>query len=194
MLRFLLSFIRHPVTTGAVAPSSIRLAREMVDWIDWDKVATCVEFGPGTGAFTPSILGSLRPAARFFTVELNPEFAEQMQRRFPQVTTICGSVVDIERICDQQKMAKIDCIICGLPWAAFARRLQQQLMQAVLARMSDDGYFCTFAYLQGTWLPAGMRFKKLLHASFESVQCSRTVWRNVPPAFVYQCRFPKRAA
>ena len=61
-------------------------------------------------------------------------------------------------------------------------------MKAVLARLSPGGHFATFAYLQGLLLPAGMRFAGLLEDSFGSVQRSRTVWRNLPPAFVYRCR------
>ncbi len=188
MSRFLSSFLRHPIATGAIAPSSGHLAGEMVNWIDWQKVGTCVEFGPGTGAFTPSILSSMHDGTHFFAVELNDVFAATMADKFPNVDTLCRSVADIDAICDERNVVKIDCIICGLPWAAFATELQQTLMRAVLSRMSEGGYFCTFAYLQGTILPAGIRFRRMLHESFASVECSRTVWRNLPPAFVYQCR------
>ncbi len=188
MSRFLSSFIRHPIATGAIAPSSQYLAREMVGWINWDEVATCVEFGPGTGAFTPSILESVNEGTNFFAVELNEEFATTMRKSFPNVDTLCRSIVDIEKICLEREIATIDCIVCGLPWAAFSPELQHALMNAVLARLSDGGYFCTFAYLQGTILPAGLRFTRLLNDSFASVTRSRTVWRNLPPAFVYQCR------
>jgi len=188
--RFLTSFLRHPIATGAIAPSSARLAREMVDWIDWHDVSTCVELGPGTGAFTPSILNAMHAETRFFTVELNPEFAAMMRSSYPQVETVCRSVADIGAICDARDVASIDCIVCGLPWAAFPTQLHQTLMSAVTARLSTKGYFCTFAYLQGTILPAGIRFKRLLDKSFASVHRSRTVWGNLPPAFVYQCRAP----
>jgi phospholipid N-methyltransferase len=160
----------------------------MVSWVDWVRVDVCVEFGPGTGAFTRSILDSLREGARFFAVELNEQFAGLMARKFPDVDTVCRSVADIDAICRERGVDKIDCIICGLPWAGFPAPLQDRLMQAVLSRMSEGGYFATFAYLQGTILPAGKRFKRLLHDSFKSVDRSRTVWRNLPPAFVYRCR------
>ncbi|MHB8974584.1 MAG: class I SAM-dependent methyltransferase [Pirellulaceae bacterium] len=191
MTRFLSTFLRHPITTGAIAPSSPALAKEMIGWVDWSNVRVCVEFGPGTGAFTPSILESLQAETRFFAVELNPKFAATMTRTFPQVETICRSVADIENICDERGVAKIDCIICGLPWAGFSASLQHCLMNAVRSRLSDDGYFATFAYLQGTILPAGIRFAKLLQDSFGEVQRSRTVWRNLPPAFAYRCRRPQ---
>ncbi len=188
MAGFFSSFLRHPIATGAIAPSSRYLARAMVSWIDWDQVATCVEFGPGTGAFTPSILASMNPGTDFFAVELNPEFAATMTRKFPNIDVFCRSVAEIDQICDARGVANIDCIICGLPWAAFSTELQQTLMNAILSRLSAGGYFCTFAYLQGTLLPAGIRFRRLLHNAFASVECSPTVWRNLPPAFVYQCR------
>ncbi len=188
MMRFLSSFLRHPVATGAVAPSSYYLAQEMVRWVAWSDVATCVEFGPGTGAFTPTILKVVREGTRFFAVELNESFADTMAKRFPEVETVCRSVEEIADICDEREVSRIDCIICGLPWAGFSAQLQQTLMKAVLSRLSDGGYFATFAYLQGTLLPAGIRFRRLLQESFGEVRCSRTVWRNLPPAFVYQCR------
>lgn len=188
MMRFLSAFLRHPIATGAIAPSSPHLAQEMVSWVDWNKVNVCVEFGPGTGAVTPSILESMQAGTRLFAVELNTKFAETMTRKFPHVETICRSVVDIDKICDERGVAKIDCIICGLPWASFSVNLQRCLMNAVLSRMSDDGYFATFAYLQGTILPAGVRFAELLQESFGEVRRSRIVWRNLPPAFVYRCR------
>lgn len=188
MSRFFSSFLRHPIATGAIAPSSKYLAQEMVSWVRWQDVRTCVEFGPGTGAFTPSILASMQDGTHFFAVELNQRFARLMQEKFPSVDTLCRSVADIDDICTERGVSQIDCIICGLPWAAFSTQLQASLMGAVLSRLSDGGYFCTFAYLQGLLLPAGMRFKQLLNKSFPSVKTSSTVWRNLPPAFVYRCR------
>jgi len=54
--------------------------------------------------------------------------------------------------------------------------------------MGPGGQFVTFAYLQGLLLPPGRRFAALLPNYFNHVSKSRTVWLNLPPAFVYQCR------
>ena len=56
MPNFISTFLRHPIATGAIAPSSRHLAQQMVNWVDWARVQVCVEFGPGTGAFTPSVV------------------------------------------------------------------------------------------------------------------------------------------
>jgi hypothetical protein len=54
--------------------------------------------------------------------------------------------------------------------------------------LGKGGQFVTFAYLQGLILPAAQRFRKLLKQYFSEVSTSRTVWLNVPPAFIYRCR------
>ena len=131
MFRFLQSFIRHPIATGAIAPSSAHLACEMVNWIDWSEVATCVELGPGTGALTGSILRSMNTNTRFFAVELNGQFAATMAEKFPDVETVCRSVADIQEICRERSISGIDSIICGLPWAAFPSQLQRSLIDAI---------------------------------------------------------------
>ena len=180
MLRFARSFIRHPIATGALAPSSTRLAREMVSWIDWSKVTTCSEFGPGTGAFTGSIIESMNGGTRFFAVELNKQFATTMAEKFPDLETVCRSVVDIREICRERGISSIDCIVCGLPWAAFPSQLQHDLIDAILSCLSNGGYFCTFAYVQGKMLPAGIRSGQRM------IQGSRT-----PPSHVVP--FPSRS-
>ncbi len=60
-------------------------------------------------------------------------------------------------------------------------------MDAMFAVLAPGGQFATFAYWQGVALPSGKRFARLLDQRFSSVGRSRTVWKNMPPAFVYRC-------
>ena len=78
-------------------------------------------------------------------------------------------------------------IVCGLPWASFDARRQDALMSATVDALGEGGQFVTFAYLQGLMLPAGRRFAGRLNDWFSRVSRSPVVWRNLPPAFVYQC-------
>ena len=55
----------------------------------------------------------------------------------------------------------------------------------------SDGAFTTFAYRHGMALSAARRFRRALHATFAEVTLTPTVWRNMPPAFVYVCRRPR---
>lgn len=186
--RFVCEFLSHPTRVGAIAPSSRGLARRMVEWIDWETVDAVVEYGPGTGAFTAQILESKRPGTEFFAVELNSQFAATLAARFPDVAILQDSVANIEALCRQQGVSGVDAIVCGLPWAAFSDGDQTACLDAMMTVLRPGGYFATFAYLQGMLLPAGRRFRRKLGSYFGEVRVSPTVWLNVPPAFVYQCR------
>jgi phospholipid N-methyltransferase len=61
-------------------------------------------------------------------------------------------------------------------------------MHPILDNLNDGGYFTTFAYIQGVFIPSARRFRKFLSESFSSVETSRVIWSNLPPAFVYRCR------
>lgn len=185
---FLREFVRHPTTIGAIAPSSRWLARAMIGDAIMSAASVVVEIGSGTGAFTGEILANLRPGARFIAVEYNPAMATVIRERFPTVELHETSAVHLPDILRAAGCGSADCIISGLPWASFEEPLQNALLDAVHASLADGGRFATFAYLQGLLLPAGRRFRGKLNSAFSSVARSETVWRNLPPAFVYRCR------
>ncbi|MEQ1840820.1 MAG: methyltransferase domain-containing protein [Verrucomicrobiales bacterium] len=186
-LQFLRAFIRNSGQVGAIAPSSPELAALMTDWLDWDKLQCVVEYGSGTGVFTEAIAARLNEGTRFFAVERDPQLAEISRRRCPQVDVYEDCVSRVPAICQDLGIARVDAVICGLPWAAFPPELQDQLLAAMFEVLPPGGKFATFAYWQGLLLPAGQRFRKFLKANFSSVEYSPTAWRNLPPAFVYRC-------
>lgn len=185
---FLKTFLRHPGQVGAIAPSSPGLVSAMTDSFDWDRARNVAEYGPGTGVFTEAIVRRLHPEAKFFAVERSPEFAEATRRRCPGVRVYEDSVTNVAELCRREGMEHLDAVVCGLPWAAFPPTLQQQIMDAMFEVLRPGGQFATFAYWQGVVLPAGIRFRRRLGEAFANVERSRTVWRNLPPAFVYRCR------
>ena len=186
-ITFLKEFVKHPTKVGAIAPSSPGLVDAMVDWFDWQAIRNVVEFGPGTGVFTEAILGRLHPEAKFFAIERSPEMAHLARQRCPTAKVIQESATNLHAICDAEGMDRIDAVVCGLPWASFPDSLQAEIMGAMIGRMSQSGQFATFAYWQGVVLPAGRRFSRRLKESFQDVRRSHTVWKNLPPAFVYRC-------
>lgn len=187
-VRFFREFIRNPGAVGAIAPSSIGLARMISDQIDLDTAEYVVEIGPGSGAFTQTILDRLKAGARLIAVENNPSMAATLRQRFPDLPVFECSAVGLSGILGEATMPHADCIVSGLPWAAFDDALQDALLSAIISSLRPGGRFATFAYLQGLLLPAGRRFSRKLVASFSEVKRSPTVWRNLPPAFVYRCR------
>ena len=186
-LTFLKNFIRHPTQVGAIAPSSPALVKAIVQWIDWEHAQNVVEFGPGTGVFTQAVVEQLRGDAKFFAIERSAELVAATRQRCPGVKVVEDSATNVVELCRRESIEKVDAIICGLPWASFSDSLQTEIMDAMLEVLPPGGQFATFAYWQGVVLPAGMRFSRRLRDTFSSVERSHTVWRNLPPAFVYRC-------
>ncbi len=48
----LVQFLRKPLTTGAICPSSHELSRTLTECIHIDEALNIAELGPGTGAIT----------------------------------------------------------------------------------------------------------------------------------------------
>lgn len=185
---FLAQFLRHPAQTGAVLPSSRYLAETMVEWLDLASARAVLEYGPGTGPFTPQILKRLNEGCRFVAIERNADLAEAFMTRLPHARLIQDSVENVRAICTNEGIDSVDCIVCGLPWAAFPDDLQRRLLDAMMTVLKPGGQFVTFAYLHGLRLPAGRKFAARLPQYFSEIGRSRTVWMNVPPALVYRCR------
>lgn len=186
-IAFLREFLRNPGSVGAVAPSSPSLAREMVRQAGVPEASAIVEFGPGTGAFTREIVAQARPSAPFLAIERNPTLARILQQELPTVRVFEDSVENLDAILQGQGLHQVDCILSGLPWAAFDEDLQDRLLKVAWRSLAPDGRFVTFAYLQGLLLPAGQRFARKIRGRFRQVTRSRVVWKNLPPAFVYRC-------
>ncbi len=155
--------------------------------MELEEASTVVELGPGTGAFTGAISAKLKSDALFIAVELNPDFARILRGQFPGVVVINDSAERLTDFLAERARAHADTILCSLPWAGFPADLQERLMKAIVAALKPGGRFASFAYLHASILPAARRFRQRLEANFATVTTSRTVWRNLPPAFVYRC-------
>jgi len=182
---FLRGFLAGPLATGAIAPSSRALAELITDEARLEQARVVVEFGPGTGVVTEQILAKLPAGATFFAMEVNGSFVEATRGRCPGARVIHDSAVNVQGYLHETGVISCDCIVCGLPWAAFPEGLQDDLLGVIEECLSPGGRFLTYAYLQGLLLPAGQRFKKKLHERFPVVRKTPTVWGNLPPAFVY---------
>lgn len=188
MLNFFKQFCKHPTLIGALAPSSDALAKMMIKPIDFAKTKMIVEYGPGTGVFTKHILSAINNKTKFFAIELNDSMQQAFRQNLPDTLLYKDSASNVLKYLQENGESKADAIISGLPWAAFSDELQNSILQATLDALREGGDFCTFAYLQGLVMPAGLRFNKKLKRHFSVVKKSPVVWGNLPPALVYWCK------
>jgi phosphatidylethanolamine/phosphatidyl-N-methylethanolamine N-methyltransferase len=192
--RFVREFIRHPVMTGAIAPSSTALAHAMLKPVNFFQVRVIAELGSGTGSFTRHILDRRLRHTRFIALETNPAFITSLTGRWEPSSFVQRSARELRQVLHEGGLHKAGAIVSGLPWAGFQAGLQKDILEQVSASLEPGGVFVTFAYLHGLVLPGGIRFRRLLNPHFTSVERSKMVWTNLPPAFVYVCRNQAAAA
>jgi phospholipid N-methyltransferase len=188
---FFQAFIREPASVGALSPSSRALAFAMIDGFNLRRADTIVELGAGTGAFTAPILERIGKDTTFFAMELDRIHARGLKRRFPELTVYNDSAEKMLEYLALHQKDKADYIVSGLPWANIPPDSQERIMAEILDSLSDNGIFTTFAYVHARWLPKARQFRHALEQRFASVETSRVIWRNVPPAFVYRCSRPR---
>ncbi|MFI7042222.1 class I SAM-dependent methyltransferase [Microbispora rosea] len=185
-------FLRSPAVTGAVAPSSRRLSEAVCVPVPERGDPVVVELGPGTGPFTAEIQRRVGGRGRHLAVEINSRLAGHLGARYPGVELVVDNAARLPELLAARGVTAADVIVSGLPWAAFPPAHQADLLRAVVASLAPGGAFTTFSYIHARALPAALRFRRRMGEAFEEVVAGRTVWRNLPPAFVYHARRPRR--
>jgi phosphatidylethanolamine/phosphatidyl-N-methylethanolamine N-methyltransferase len=186
--RLMTQFIKAPNLVGTIHPSSRELAETMIEPIDFTTPGTVVEYGPGTGAITSVVAEHLTEKTRYIGVEINKEFCQDLSAKFPKLSFVNKSAVEIASVLELFAIDKVDAILCGIPWASLPASLQDSILDGVEKYLRPGGTFITYAYLQGLLLPGAWSLRRNLKRRFASVETSSIVWNNMPPAFAYICR------
>jgi len=108
-------FLKSPLKTGAVAPSSPALIQALVDQVDFDTANSIVELGPGTGVITEGLVQRLKGNTHFFALELNPAFAEQTRKRCPGTQVEVGCATTLQHRLQTFGIERCDCVVSALP-------------------------------------------------------------------------------
>lgn len=187
---FITRFARYPLRVGAVAPSSVPLARQAVAPVPRSGEPVVVELGPGTGAFTGAIQERLRGRGYHLAIEIDEVFAGVLRARYPKLDVVVGDAANLPDVLARRGIGAADVVVSGLPWAAFSPTRTQSVLSAVATSLVPHGAFTTFAYLHALWTPPARRLRRELERAFQEVVPGRTVWRNLPAALVYHARSP----
>jgi phospholipid N-methyltransferase len=201
--RFFGEFVRNPLATASIAPSSPQLARAMIRGLDFAKVRSIVEYGPGSGAFTTAVCHAVTPAwfgtggapgqrsgaGVYIAIEFSAALADLLREKHPEVHVVHDSAEFVERICSAHAITpgELDCVLSGLGWVSLPKDLITRMLEATHRTLRDGGEFRTFGYHVGLLWPGAWHFRAEIKRLFRQVEVSRVVWANLPPAFVYRC-------
>ncbi|MFF0451380.1 class I SAM-dependent methyltransferase [Streptomyces sp. NPDC004609] len=185
---FAREFLRNPLRTASLIPSSARLVERLVAAVPERGEPVVVELGPGTGPVTEAIQRKLAGRGRHIAVELNERLAMHLVQRFPRVETVTGSAWGLPGILAYRDLHTADVVVSSLPWSAFTGPHGRSLVPKIASVLSESGVYTQFAYAWSHWAPPSRHRLAQLRQAFEEVVASRTVYGNLPPALVYSAR------
>jgi phospholipid N-methyltransferase len=191
---FAAQFVRAPLATASVWPSSSALARAMADAALSAAPAApvVVELGAGSGAFTGLLAHRLAGRGRQLAVEINPVLAHRLAGRFPRVEVVPADVAELGALLALRGVAGADVVVSGLGWSATRPGREDSLVPVVARALADDGVFVQFAYGATSWVAPARALRTELGDCFAEVTTSPVVWRNLPPAVVHRAARPRR--
>lgn len=185
------SFARSPKAIGSLIPSSRFLADEVIRCADIHPGQVIVELGAGTGAITRHIHQAF-PDNPLMVLEPHPEMARGVREEYPTIEVAEAKAQQLPALMKAWGHPHIDRLVSSLPFASWSEADQDEIFNAILECLAPEGRMVTFAYVISQFTPAARRLKERLPDWFGTVEKSRVIVRNLPPAFVYILSEPKR--
>jgi phospholipid N-methyltransferase len=178
-LAFLRAGLRDPRRVSAVVPSGRALARLMTREIAADA-GPVIELGPGTGAITRALLDRGVPERQLALVELDPQLAGMLRRRFPAARVLPIDAGRLRRI-DPFEGCPAGSVVSGLPLLSMRRREVMSILSGAFRCLQEGGAFYQFTY--GLRCPVPRQILRRL-----GLRAQRIGWvaSNIPPASVYR--------
>ena len=178
-VRFIGSWIKKPLSMGAVTPSSKVLARAMARYVDPYGEGPVIELGPGTGPVTEALIDHGVNPSRLVLLEFNPTFCRLLQQRFPEATVVHADAYRLRESLGSLTRHEAAAVVSGLPLMTKPLRMRMRLLREALALLQPNAPFVQFTYAVVPPIP------KL---SGVKVEASERIWRNMPPARVWVYR------
>lgn len=175
---FFLTAFARPSTVGAILPSSRHLAHAMASAADGAE--RLIELGAGTGAITEALCRH-HPDIPTTAVEMEPLLAQHLRRRFPGVEIRAKAAHEV--LHEMHDGAAATVLVSSLPFRSLPRRWRVSSSSAIehflLAHPERR-------LIQYTYQPRAPF--DLLHGNALSWRKVVLVWRNAPPAWVWELR------
>ncbi len=179
---FFRQWVRAPLSTASVVPSSRYLAKKMIAEVPKDA-RQVIELGAGTGVFTKLLVARGAPLTHIMVVELNPIMARTLTSDFAGVHVVNGDATHLRTIVEQTAnftSGKIDAVVSGLGFLNMPNSIVQGIVAAAFEVLAPGAPFVQFTY--GPKSPIAAPIVRALQLK---VRRASFTLRNFPPASVY---------
>lgn len=179
---FFRQWLRRPLSTAAVSPSSRFLAQRIVTALP-EGADRVIELGAGTGTFTRALLDHGIAPGNLLAVEFNPELYRYLRTRFPQITLVRADARSLAQVPEVRQFvasAPPQAIVSGLGLLSMTRQMQHSVLAGAFELLPADGNFIQFTY--GPRVPVATEVMRDL--GLRASQHSFTLL-NLPPARIF---------
>ena len=176
------ALIRNPRAVGAIAPSSVILARRMVREVT--PASRVVELGPGTGVITREIIARSGEGGALLAIDVDRAFVDRIRRAWPGIDCVCASAELLPALAAERGWPHVDHIVSGLPFATLPPATTRLILDGVHQLLRVGGTFTTFQYVHAYRMQSAAAFRRELSALLGCRPSGQIVVRNVPPALV----------
>jgi phospholipid N-methyltransferase len=182
LCKFFCQWLRHPLSTAAIAPSSTKLAHAMLAGLP-EKSQRVIELGAGTGVFTQALLDHGIAKEDLLVLELNQRLHSHLRRRFPGLPVLQANASHLLQCADRCGYldgGEIDAVVSGLGLLSMDLPTQHSILSAAFECLKTKGVFVQFTY----GLSAPVK-QDLVEDLGLTIQRGKFVFCNLPPATVY---------
>lgn len=174
---FIKKFIAEPRTIGSITPSSAQLAESMLQNVDWSAAHVVAELGAGTGVMTRAILSRMGRGSELLVFEIDNELRSDLKEKTG--LEIYADARLLPDVLNCRGLGRANVVVSSLPFTVMPHEVTKSVIAGVMQSLADDGIFVAFQY--------STHMKSSFEKIFDSVD-TRFVMKNIPPAFVYECR------
>ncbi len=169
----LLRMLKEPRTTGALVPSSARLARELAHLTkDCEHV---LELGAGTGAVTHA-LSQVVNAERLQVVELQKKMAASLKQRYPNLTVLNSTA---HHALDNYRQCGPVAVVSSLPFRSLPPAIKHLTVQSLVGFLTSSPGSRLIQYTYGLRAP----FEAPVEFKWRQI---KWVFANFPPACIWE--------
>ena len=173
-------WLRHPMGVAELAPTSRWVAQAVAARLELERPGAVIELGAGTGSLTRGLLTAGCPPDRLVAIELDPEFAALLRRRFRGISVIAGDAGRLAELLATIGIARAASVVSSLPIRWFPRDVQTAILTGSLDLLGPGGSFYQLTNMRSSplrSLPPGVKAEPV-----------RWILRNFLPIKIWRYR------